>query len=112
MASDSDESDVAEGTAIVGYESSEWQYAANVRVESEVDSDESAEWGYALGAAPRTEHHAIGLELEGSFESGGSDTDLGYYFESSALTLNLGIGTALDEGPDVTLRTAIIWQFR
>jgi len=57
VASDSDESDVAEAAAIVGYESNEWQCAANLRVESEVDSDESAE-------------------------------------------------------PDVTLRTAMIWQFR
>ncbi len=115
VASDSDESDVAEGTAIVGYESSKWQCAANLRIESEVDSDESAEWGYAVGARRGfREHHAVGLELEGSFESSGSDElMLGYYFESgSALTLNLGIGTALDEGPDITLRTAIIWQFR
>lgn len=43
----------------------------------------------------------------------GDEALLGLYFEASErLSINLGIGTGFDGGPDVTVRTGVIWRFR
>lgn len=113
FASDSGDDDVLELTAMFGYEVSEWMVTANVLLED--PSGLSAEWGYAAGVRHSFSHNnAFGLELNGSFEGGGSSEVLiGYYGEfSERFSLNAGVGTGIDGGPDWTFRSALIWQFR
>ena len=113
FARDSAEDDVLELTAIFGYEFSEWMVTANILLEE--PSGSSGEWGYAAGVRHSISHdHALGLELNGSLESNGSSEALiGYYGElSNRFSVNAGIGTGIDGGPDWSVRTAFIWQFR
>ena len=71
IAHESAEDDVVGVSGIVGWEKDGWITAGNLLYEK--PSHASGEWGYALGArralAPG---HALGLELAGSLESGGS----------------------------------------
>ena len=113
FARDGAEDDVLELTAIFGYEFSEWMVTANVLLED--TSGSSGEWGYAAGVRHAFSHdHAFGLELNGSLESNGSSEALiGYYGElSNRFSVNAGIGAGIDGGPDWSIRTAFIWQFR
>ena len=113
FARESTEDDVLELTAVFGYEFSEWMVTANVLLED--TSGSSGEWGYAAGVRHAFSHdHAFGLELNGSLESNGSSEALiGYYGElSNRFSVNAGIGTGIDGGPDWSVRTAFIWQFR
>lgn len=42
----------------------------------------------------------------------GHEVLAGLYFEASeALSLNLGLGTGIDDGPDLSVRTALVWRF-
>jgi hypothetical protein len=113
FAHDSAEEDVLGLTAMLGYEFSEWLAAVNVLFEN--PSGSSGEWEYAAGVRHRfNDDHAFGLELNGSLESGGSSQALiGYYGElSKRFSLNAGIGVGIDGGPDWSVRTAFIWQFK
>lgn len=113
FARDSAEDDVIELTAMLGYEFSGWMATANVLFEKE--SGSTGEWGYAAGVRNLlTQQHGIGLELFGSLEGNGSSEILiGYYGElSKRFSLNAGVGTGFDDGPDWSARTALIWQFR
>ncbi len=113
FARESTEDDVLELTAIFGYEFSEWMVTANVLLED--TSGSSGEWGYAAGVRHAFSHdHAFGLELNGSLESNGSSEVLiGYYGELlNRFSVNAGIGAGIDGGPDWTVRTAFIWQFK
>jgi len=115
VSADNEENDVLGATAIVGYDAGAWQYALNLLMEDEMDADHTR-WGYAAGARYSVRHHhALGLELMHApdSEEGGTELLAGYYFESHGpLGLNLGVGTGIDDGPDWTLRTALIWRFR
>jgi len=109
----SDEEDVVGLTAILGYEFSKWTVAANLVHEKATSSP--AEWGYAAGIRRSfRDNHGFGLELNGSLESDGSSGILaGYYGElSERFSINAGIGTGLDDGPDWSLHSAFIWQFK
>ena len=113
IAHDSAEDDVLELTAILGYEFSEWMVTANVLLED--PSGSSGEWGYAAGVRHSfNDDHAFGLEMNGSLEGGSSSEALiGYYGElSKRFSLNAGIGAGIDGGPDWSVRTAFIWQFK
>jgi hypothetical protein len=113
FAHDSAKDDVLELTAIFGYEFSEWMVTANILLEE--PSGSSGEWGYATGVRHSFSHdHAFGLELNGSLESNGSSEALiGYYGElSNRFSVNAGVGAGIDGGPDWSVRTAFIWQFR
>ena len=113
FAHDSAAEDVVELTAIVGYEFSGWTATTNLLYEKA--SNSSAEWGYAAGVRHSFSHkHGFGLELLGSLESNGSSELLvGYYGElSERFSINAGVGTGIDGGPDWSARTAFIWQFK
>jgi hypothetical protein len=113
IAHDSAADDVLELTAILGYEFSEWMVTANVLLED--SSGSSGEWGYAAGVRHSFNgDHAFGLEMNGSLEGGNSSEALiGYYGELSRwFSLNAGIGAGIDGGPDWSVRTAFIWQFK
>ena len=113
FAADSAEDDVVELTAIFGYEFSEWIVAVNVLHEKA--SNSPGEWGYAAGVRHSFhQNHGFGLELTGSLENNGSSEILiGYYGElSKRFSMNAGIGTGFDDGPDWSVRTAFIWQFK
>ena len=113
FAGESDEDDVVGLTAILGYEFSAWTVATNLRHEKAANAP--GEWDYAVGVRRSFRHdHGFGLELNGSLESDGSSGILaGYYGElSERFSINAGIGTGLDGGPDWSLRSAFIWQFK
>ena len=113
FADDSAEDDVFELTAIFGYEFSEWMVTANLLLED--PSGSSSEWSYAAGVRHSfSDDHAFGLEVNGPIDGGGtSEALIGYYGElSNRFSLNAGIGTGIDGGPDWTLRSAFIWQFK
>jgi len=109
----SDEENVVGLTAILGYEFSSWTVAANLVHEKATNLP--GEWGYAAGVRRSfSDKHGFGLELNGSLESDGSSGMLaGYYGElSERFSINAGIGTGIDDGPDWSLRSAFIWQFK
>jgi hypothetical protein len=56
---------------------------------------------------------AFGIEAVDSFDHREDrEVMLGGYFQPShPLTINLGVGTGFDGGPDLTVRSAFIWQF-
>lgn len=113
FAHDSAEDDVLALNAIFGYEFSGWMFAANVLHEK--PSNSSGEWAYAAGVRHSyNEDHGFGLELNGSLEnSDSSEVLFGYYGElSKQFSINAGFGTGLGDGPDWSVRTALIWNFR
>ena len=113
FASGSGSADVADVAAIAGYERGRWMAAANLLYEKL--SGAAGEWGYAAGIR-RTFglKHGIGVEALGSFESDGySEMMVGYYGElSEQFTINAGIGTKIDEGPDQAFHMTFIWRFK
>jgi len=113
FARDSDAEDVFELSGIFGYEADGWIATANLQYEKA--AHESSELGFALGARRDVRPgHGIGVELFGSLEDNGpSEVLVGYYGElSDRFSLNAGIGTGLDDGPDWALRSSFIWRFR
>jgi len=113
IASDSDAEDVAGVTGIFGYEAAGWIATANLQYEK--PSNESGELGFAIGARRALNAgHGIGVEVFGSLENNGpSEVLFGYYGElSQRFSMNAGIGTGLDDGPDLAVRSAFIWRFR
>jgi hypothetical protein len=113
FAHDSAADDVLELTAMLGYEFSEWMVTVNIFLED--TSGSSGEWGYAAGIRHSfNDDHSFGLEMNGPLEGGSSSQALiGYYGElSKRFSLNAGIGVGIDGGPDWSVRTAFIWQFK
>lgn len=113
FAHNSHDEDVVELAGVFGYETPTWNLSANILYEKE--SGSSREWGYAVGARYNLgEQHGIGVEVLGSFEShGSSEMMLGYYGTiSESFSINVGIGTGIDKGPDWAARTAFIWRFK
>ena len=113
FAQDSDEDDVADVTGVFSVERNGWMVAANLLYEKR--SGSSGEFGYAAGARRTLRgKHGIGVEVVGSFESDGdSEVMLGYYGElSQKFTLNAGIGSSIDEGPDHAAHVTFVWRFR
>jgi hypothetical protein len=105
--------DSLEAAAVLEYESGHWHHALNLLLDNEQGSGADPEWGYGAGSRYElTEEHSIGLELRGSLEpEGGAEAMAGYYFEASErVTFNVGLGTGFDDGPDATVRTALIWK--
>lgn len=91
------------------------RFAVELRSHYEKPTGSSGEWGYAAGVRHTFgEKHGLGLELMGSLESeGSSEAMVGYYGEfSERITLNAGIGTGIDNGPDGTARLGFIWRFK
>jgi hypothetical protein len=79
------------------------------------ESGLSREWAYAAGARLNFgTRHGIGVELNGSLQSSGStEALLGWYGRLSPnFTVNAGLGSGIERGPDWTARTAFIWRFR
>jgi hypothetical protein len=112
-ARDSSHEDATEVSGVIGYETERWLLAANFLYHKE--SGASSETGYAAGARYNLSlQHAFGAELRGSLESdGSSEFLLGYYGNvSDTISINLGVGTGVDGGPDWTARSAFIWRFR
>lgn len=112
FAHDSAEDDAVELVGVVGYETATWMATANLLYERPAGS--SGELSYAAGVRRGfTQRHALGLEVLGSLESNGSsEALLGYYGTlSESFSINVGVGTGIDEGPDWAARTAFIWRF-
>jgi len=113
FADEPDAPDVGEVAAIAGIERNGWMASANVILEKA--SGASGEWGYAAGLR-RTYagKHGVGLEVLGSFEGDGyGEALIGYYGElSQRFTVNAGVGTGFDAGPDGTAHMTFIWRFR
>jgi len=113
LASDSDAEDVFGLTGILGYATAGWLVTANLQLDK--PSNQSGELGFAIGARRALNaSHGIGVEVFGSLENNGpSELLLGYYGElSQRFSINAGIGTGLDDGPDWAARSAFIWRFR
>jgi hypothetical protein len=113
LAHSSDDSDVLDLAAVLGYQMYRWTFAGNLTYERL--SGEAGEWGYALGVRNTfKERHGLGVELIGSLESEGSgEVLIGYYGElAPRFTLNAGLGAGFDGGPDRTARVGVIWQFK
>lgn len=113
IASDSDAEDVVGLSGIFGYEAGSWLATANLQLEK--PTNESGELGFAIGARRSLNpKHGIGVEVFGSLENiGPSEILFGYYGElSHRFSINAGIGTGLDDGPDWAARSAFIWRFR
>ena len=105
--------DAADVAGIFGLERDRWMVAANVLYGKR--SGASGEFGYAAGARLTFGgKHGMGLEVVGSFESGGySEVMLGYYGElSEQFTFNAGVGSSIDAGPDQAAHMTFIWRFR
>ena len=104
----------------------EWGYALGVRR----PLTRRLHWGLeARGSLEGTDdaeaeddhhdEHAADLAPHDGAEAGhghgglvGHEVLAGLYFEASEkLSLNLGLGTGVDGGPDLTVRTALVWRF-
>jgi len=113
IARDGNADDVFGLAGIVGYATEEW--LATVNLVYEKPSGSTREWSFAAGVRRNLSHdHGLGLEFTGPLESGGNtEALLGYYGGlSERLTFNAGLGTGIAGGPDWSLRTTLIWQFR
>gem|GEM_PF-977198 len=56
--------------------------------------------------------HSAGGSGHGA-EATGHEALLGLYFEASErLSVNGGVGTGIDGGPDLSVRTAVVWRFQ
>ena len=111
-----DEEDHAEARLVLSRFVGGARVAFNLIAEEEQSSGAEVEWGYAVGFRARLgERSGWGLEARGGFESDAEAEALfGLYFEpSNRVTMQLGAGTALgDEGPDLSIRTALVFRLR
>lgn len=111
-----DHEDRAEARLIASRNFGSSLLAFNVIAEEEQEAEADVEWGWVVGYR-RTASAAWswGLEASGGFES---DTEreglVGLFFEpNDRWTLLLGAGTALgDDGPDVSIRTSLVWRVK
>ena len=113
FAHDRDHKDTVEIAGLFSYETATWLASANIIYDKEKNA--SDKWGYAAGIRYAfRQRQSLGIEILGSFEShGSSQMLLGYYGTlSETFSINVGLGTGIDGGPDWTARTAFIWQFR
>ena len=100
-------------SGVVGYEHKLWAAAANLLYERAEGS--SAEWGYAGGVRRNlTSRHAIGIEMQGTFEEhGNSEVLVAYYGQlREKFWINAGIGKRIDEGPDHAAHLSFIYRFK
>ena len=105
--------DAIELAGVLSYENGAWIASGNILYDRERKG--SGEWGYAAGARYTfRQRHGVGIELVGSLEShGSSQMLLGYYgMLSDVFSINIGVGTGIDRGPDWAAYSAFIWQFR
>jgi hypothetical protein len=115
FARDHDESDVVKTLAGFTTRAYDGLVAINLIAEDARDDGEGAEYGYAAGFRwPVQPQLAVGLEAQGDLEGRAEhEALLGVYWTATdRLTLNLGYGAGIDNGPDYTLRTSLIWQLR
>jgi hypothetical protein len=102
-----------EGTLSISAENRRLLAAANLIYYKEAGM--SRQWAYAAGARLNLgARHGVGVELNGSLQSaGGTEALLGWYGRLSPnFTVNAGLGSGIERGPDWTARTAFIWRFR
>lgn len=111
-----DAEDKMEAIAILSASGDKSRLAFNLSAERDRPSDEGIEWHYALGFKTRwNDKLDWGIEGQGSFERDSAHEGLlGLYFDATdRLTLNVGLGTAIGhEGPDISVRTAVVWRLR
>ncbi len=116
FAESDEEADRTEARLALSRELARARWALDLVAEEAQEDEAEVEWGYAAGFRHRLrERLDWGLEAAGGFESEAAEEALlGLYFDPGARwTVQLGAGTALgDEGPDLTLRTAVVWRAR
>ena len=116
-----DKPDRLEGQFVLSRSTDVMRLALNVIGEHdgpsrEHDASTGVRWNYALAVRRRlADKLDWGMEGQGSLhDSSGHELLFGIYTEPTAhLTVNVGAGTGLSRnGPDFTLRTALVWQLR
>lgn len=111
-----EEADRVEARLALSRELATARWAFDLVTEEAQEDEADVEWGYAAGFRHRLRQGLDwGLEAAGGFESEAEDEALlGLYFDpAERWTVQLGAGTAIsDEGPDLTLRTAVVWRAR
>ena len=112
-AADNELHDEVAAAMLTTYEASDWIFAMNLDATHERDSSEDDSWGIR-GAVRRSFKRSVafGVEFVGSFDHR-EDREVmfgAYLHPMHPLTINLGVGTGFDGGPDYTLRSALIWQ--
>ncbi len=106
-------SDTALLAAIVWYKTGDWSLSFAPYIHKA--SDRSAEWKQQSTVRYRISgRSAVGLELVGSLtDLGASKLLVGYYGKvSEALSVTLTVGSGVNTGPDVAVRSAVIWRLR
>jgi len=106
-------SDTAILGAIVAYKAGDWSLSFAPYISKA--SDRSGVWKQQSTARYRiSRRSAVGLELIGSLTRlGASKLLVGYYGKiSDTMSVTLTVGSGLDTGPDVAVRSAVIWRLR
>jgi len=109
------EVDIWEIAGVASYEKDAWMLGINLLAERAATGGAETEWGYAVGIRRELQGSvAIGLEVAGSFEEEKEGEVLVGMFADPTpwLTVNVGIGTGFNEGPDVSFRSAFVFRFR
>jgi len=104
-------SDTAILAAMVGYKAGNWSLSFAPYFYKA--SDRSGVWKQQSTARYRiSSRSAVGLELVGSLTSlGAAKLLVGYYGKiSEAMSVTLTVGSGLDTGPDVAVRSAVVWR--
>lgn len=111
-----EDADRAEAALVLSRQQRALRWAVNLRAEEEQADEAEVEWGYAAGLRARVRQGVDwGLELAGGFSGDAEEEALvGLHFEpAERWTVQVGAGTGIGgEGPDWTLRTAVVWQAR
>jgi hypothetical protein len=115
IARERDEDDVVKLLAGLTTKAGNNLVAVNLIAEDARHDGEDAEYFYAAGIRwPVQSTLGVGLEAQGDLEGRAEHEGLlGIYWSATDnLTLNLGYGAGFDNGPDYTLRAALVWRLR
>jgi len=110
--SNDDEADMVELSGVSAFENEDWIAAFNLKYEKAEGEEE--EWGYSAGVRRAVSAGvALGIEITGTFEDEEDGEVLGAIYGDigDRLTINVGVGAGFNSDVDLTVRTALIWQF-
>jgi hypothetical protein len=108
----SDADDTWEFATIASYEARPWMASVNFVARVETGGATTA-WDYAGGVRRSiADHISVGLEAAGTFETGNRcEAMLGLFMDPiPSFTVNIGVGTGINNGPDFTFRSAFVFH--
>lgn len=113
IAADKAGDDVLKLSGLGSYQINNWLFGANINYDKPNNS--RRELSYAIGVKREIRHHlGIGVEVEGELENEKNGEIIAGIFNefTHRFQFNVGVGTGFNNDVNLTVKTALIWQFK